>query len=129
MVVAMREVIEISGVSHGTAPIPMGAKIGNIVYSSAIMGKIPGEKHLPQDPERQITQLFLNIHSFMKKAGGTSGHIIQMSVYLKDNSLRELFNQEWVRMFPDPRDRPARHITIVDLRNGMQAQVEIVAVL
>lgn len=125
----MREVIEIPGVSHGSAPIPMGAKIGNIVYSSAIMGMIPGENRLPQEPEHQLAQLFQNIQTFMKEAGGTTDHIIRMSVYLKDNSLRELFNKEWLRMFPDSRDRPARHISIVDLRKGMQAQVEIVAVL
>lgn len=127
---AKREVIEIPGVTHGTAPIPMGAKIGSIVYSSAIMGKDPETNELLLDPENQLACLFKNIETFMEQAGGTTGNIIRMSVYLKDNSLRNLLNKEWLIMFPDERDRPARHITIHDeLRNGMVAQVEMIAVL
>lgn len=126
---AKREVIEIPGVTHGSAPIPMGAKIGSIIYSSAIMGKDAATDSLPEEPERQMQCLFQNIASFMKIAGGSTDNIIRMSVYLKDNSFRELFNQEWLRAFPDHNDRPARHISLTDLRNGMVVQVELVAVL
>jgi enamine deaminase RidA (YjgF/YER057c/UK114 family) len=127
---AKREVIEIPGVSHGTAPIPMGAKIGSIVYSSAIMGKNPETNELPLNPEDQCVLIFQNIESFMEQAGGSPENIIRMSVYLKDNDYRSLFNEQWLKMFPDEHDRPARHISLNDeLRNGMVAQVEIIAVL
>ncbi|WP_134705128.1 RidA family protein [Ammoniphilus sp. YIM 78166] len=126
---AKREVIEIPGVTHGKAPIPMGAKIGSIVYSSAIMGKDARTDELPEDAESQFQFLFRNIKAFMEAAGGSTDQIIRMSVYLKDNSYRELFNQEWLRMFPNPHDRPARHISLADLNRGMCAQVEIIAVL
>lgn len=126
---ANREVIEIPGVTHGKAPIPMGAKIGSIVYSSAIMGKDPSSDELPADAESQIYYLYRNIESFMKAAGGSTDNIIRMSVYLKDNSFKELFNHEWLKMFPDPKNRPARHITLADLHNGMCAQVELISVL
>ncbi len=124
-----REAIEIPGVSHG-APIPMGAKIGNIVFSSAIMGKNAENNELPLEAEPQISCLFQNIESFMKSAGGSSENIIRMSVYLKDNSYRELFNKEWLKMFPNEEDRPARHISINEsLQHGMIAQVELVGVM
>lgn len=125
-----REVIEIPGVSHGTAPIPMGAKIGSIVCSSAIMGMNPETNELPLEPEIQLACLFRNIETFMEQAGGGAGNIIRMSVYLKDNNLRKLLNDQWLAMFPEESDRPARHITIQnELRNGMIAQVEIIAVV
>ena len=127
---AIREVIEIPGVSHGSAPIPMGAKIGPIVYSSAIMGKDSETNELPIDTEQQIECLFKNMETFMLEAGGSVDRIVRMSVYLKDNQFRGIFNQEWLKMFPDEKDRPARHITILpDLSKGMLAQVELVAVL
>lgn len=126
---AKREVIEIPGVTHGKAPIPMGAKIGSIIYSSAIMGKDPETDELPSDSRDQFKFLFQNIGSFMSSAGGSADDIIRFSVYLSDNSFRESFNEEWLKMFPNPDDRPARHITVSPLRNGMVAQVEIVAVL
>ena len=124
-----REAIEIPGVSHG-APIPMGAKIGNIVFSSAIMGKSAENNELPLEAEPQISCLFQNIQSFMESAGGSSENIIRMSVYLKDNSYRELFNKEWLKMFPNEENRPARHISINEsLQHGMIAQVELVGVM
>lgn len=126
---AKREVIEIPGVTHGKAPIPMGAKIGSIIYSSAIMGKDPETDQLPSDSKGQIKFIFRNIRSFIASAGGSTEDIIRFSVYLSDDSYRESFNEEWIEMFQNPKDRPARHITVNPLRNGMVAQVEIVAVL
>ena len=42
-----REVIEIPGLSH-MVPIPMGAKKGNIVFSSAIGGRNPETGETPK---------------------------------------------------------------------------------
>ncbi|WP_227937899.1 RidA family protein [Alkalihalobacillus deserti] len=126
---AKREVIEIPGVSHGTAPIPMGAKIGSMVYSSAIMGKDSRTDQLPEEPQSQMKFIFRNIKLFMESAGGSTDNIIRMNVFLKENSVREDFNEEWLKMFPDNADRPARHITLKDLSRGMYVQVELIAVL
>lgn len=125
-----RETIDIPGVTHGSAPIPMGAKVGSIVYSSAIMGKDSQTNELPMDAEGQMSCLFRNIATFMNEAGGSINSIVRMSVYLKDNSFRVLLNKEWKNMFPDEKDRPARHVSIQkDLQKGMVVQVELVAVL
>lgn len=124
-----RQSIDIPGVAHGKAPIPMGAKIGNLICSSGIMGKDAATGKLPEDPHQEIGCLYRNIRSFMEQAGGTTDHIIKMSVFLKDNAYKEAFNEEWLRMFPDPHSRPARHIMVIDLPGGMRAQVELTAVL
>lgn len=123
-----REVIEIPGLSHG-APIPMGAKIGGFVFSSAISGRDPETGALPEDPDRQAEVLFRNLRTFMKNAGGTPGHIAHMTVFLKEEKYRESINKEWLKMFPDEKDRPARHAVTADLRGHVLFQVEIVAVL
>jgi 2-iminobutanoate/2-iminopropanoate deaminase len=124
-----RKSIEIPGVTHGKAPIPMGARINNIVCSSGIMGKDTANNSLPQDPIKEIDCLFQNIREFMLEAGGTTDDIIKMNVFLKDNQFRDAFNEEWLRLFPNPQSRPARHITLVDLPGGMNVQVELMAVL
>lgn len=127
---AKREVIEIPGVTHGKAPIPMGAKIGSMVFSSAIMGKNPETNELPLQNEDQFAFIFQNIGTFMEKAGGSPNNIIRMSVYLKENEHRNLFNEQWLKMFPDEHDRPARHISInKELTNRMVVQVEVIAVV
>ena len=125
---AKRKVIEIPGLAH-QAPIPMGAKIGNVVYSSAISGIEPQTKSPPQDPDKQAEALFRNIRTFMKQAGGTPEDIIRMTVYLKEESYREAINKEWLKMFPDEHSRPARHAIKIELRGEVLFQIELVAVL
>jgi 2-iminobutanoate/2-iminopropanoate deaminase len=46
---------------------------------------------------------------------------------VKDNSLRDLINIEWLARFPHPHDRPARHILVSDLQHGMWLQLEVMA--
>ncbi|MCH7914011.1 MAG: RidA family protein [Deltaproteobacteria bacterium] len=125
---AKRRVIEIPGLSH-RAPIPMGAAIGNIVFSSAISGRDPKTDVLPGDPDKQAEVLFRNISSFMERAGGTTDDIVRMTVYLKEERYRESINKEWLKMFPDEKDRPARHAIRVDVRGEVLFQIEIIAVV
>jgi len=124
----IRKTIEVPGVAH-RAPIPMGAKIGPLVCSSAIMGLDPNTGRLPEDAATQIYWLFRNMETFMKEAGGSMDNVVRMSIYVRDESLRDLINKEWLQMFPDEHDRPARHVTVTNLRGGMLAQAEIIAVL
>ncbi|MBI2992156.1 MAG: RidA family protein, partial [Deltaproteobacteria bacterium] len=60
-----RQVVNIPGLAHG-APIPNGAKIGNMVFSSAISGRDTETGKLPEEPDRQAEALFRNIRTFMK---------------------------------------------------------------
>lgn len=123
-----REVVEIPGLSHG-APIPMGAKIGGMVFSSAISGRDPETGELPVDPDLQAEVLFRNLRTFMKNAGGTPDSIAHMTVFLREEKYREAINKEWLKMFPDEKDRPARHAITIELRGKVLFQIEIIAVL
>jgi len=125
---AKRKVIEIPGLSHN-APIPLGAKIGSMVFSSGISGRNPETKVIPQEPDRQAEMLFQNIRKFMELAGGTPENIGHMTVFLKEEKYRESINKEWVKMFPDESDRPARHAVKADLRGELLFQVELIAVV
>jgi 2-iminobutanoate/2-iminopropanoate deaminase len=54
--------------------------------------------------------------------------VAKLNVFLSDDADRAHVNTEWLRMFPDPDDRPARHTVRADLRRGMLMQLEFVAV-
>jgi 2-iminobutanoate/2-iminopropanoate deaminase len=123
-----RQSLEIPGIRHN-APIPMGARIGNLLFSSGVMGKDPADDSLPADPARQAELMFQNVRTLLELAGGTLDDVARMTVYLKDNAYREHLNREWVRAFPDEHDRPARHTLLWDLPAGMLIQCELVAVL
>lgn len=125
---AKREIIDISPVSHN-APIPMAVKIRDLVFSSAIMGADPETGELPKAAEEQARFVFQNLRAVMEQAGGDVDDIAHVNVFLKELSYKEIVNGEWLQMFPDERDRPARHSIQADLPGDLLIQLEIVAVL
>jgi 2-iminobutanoate/2-iminopropanoate deaminase len=73
--------------------------------------------------------MFKNLRTLLEAAGASPADVAHMKVYVKDYAYRDAVNQEWLRMFPDEHDRPARHTMLWDLRGGMLVQCEILAVL
>ncbi len=121
--------LEVPGVTHGNAPIPMGARVGNMIFSSGIMGKDPATDKLPADAASQARFAFQNLKTLLAQGGATLADVGRVTVYIKDNSVREALNAEWNACFPDPHDRPARHTLVYDLQGGMLLQLETVAVI
>jgi 2-iminobutanoate/2-iminopropanoate deaminase len=126
--VAHRRTIHLPGLQHG-APIPSGAVVGNVVFSSAISGRDPQTGAAPADPAEQAAQMFRNLRRFMEAAGGTPEDIGHVTLYLKDDKYREAVNKAWLEMFPEAHDRPARHAMKADMRPDVHFQVEVIAVL
>ena len=116
----------------GPAPIPDGARIGNVVCSSLLSGRDAqtGGEH-PADPNEQAAALFRNVRAFMEQAGGTPDDIVQLTVYLRDEQYRSAINSEWLKMFPDAQDRPGRIVVYREFRleSSLIAEVSLIAVL
>jgi 2-iminobutanoate/2-iminopropanoate deaminase len=129
MTFSKRRSLEVAGVSHGSAPIPMGSRVGNIIYSSGIAGIDPMTSELSSDAATQARFAFQNLHSMLVDGGASFEDVVRVTVYLKDNSARDAINVEWLKAFPDPHSRPARHALIYDLQHGMLLQLEAVAVV
>lgn len=121
--------LHVPGVTHGKTPIPMGARVGNILYSSAIMGKDPATDTLASDADGQARYAFENLRSLLAEGGASTDDIVRVTVFVKDGSMREHVNKYWLEMFPDPDDRPSRHTQTLDLQGGMLVQLEVVAVI
>ena len=125
---ARRKSIHINGMEHG-APIPNGAVIGNMIFSSAISGKDAKTGVLSPEADEQAVAMFRNLRLFIEAAGGSPENIAYMKVYLKEEKYRDAVNKAWLDMFPDEHDRPARHSIKVDLRGNNLFQIEVIAVL
>jgi 2-iminobutanoate/2-iminopropanoate deaminase len=124
---ARRKTIDLEGIAHN-APIPMAAVIGNVLATSAIFGADSRTGEIPDTPEVEIACLFENVTAVLDAAGGSCDDILRMGVLLKETTLRQIVNVHWLVMFPDEKDRPARHISVVaDL--PVSAQIELLAVL
>jgi 2-iminobutanoate/2-iminopropanoate deaminase len=123
-----RRSIDLPGWSHA-APVPLGCRVGNMVFSSRISGRDPATGALPAEPTEQARLLFANLAAFMAAAGGTTQHIGHVTVLLSDPAYRSAFDEAWLGAFPDPASRPARHVREGPLRGGVCFQVEVIAVL
>jgi 2-iminobutanoate/2-iminopropanoate deaminase len=121
--------IEIPRVTHGGAPIPMGARVGNMLYSSGIPGVDAYTGKLGSDAANQARCAFDNLRSLLAAGGARLEDVVRLTVYIKDNGAREHVNAQWLACFPDAHDRPARHTLVYDLPGGMLLQLEVVAVM
>ena len=121
--------IEVPGVTHGNVPIPMGARVGNMIFSSGIAGKDPATNKVPADAAEQAHFAFQNLRTLLEKGGASLQDVGHVTVFVKDDSVRDAINAEWVKCFPDPHDRPARHTLVHELRGGMLLQLEAIAVV
>lgn len=129
MTIKRKRSLHIDGVNHGAAPIPMGARVGNTLYSSGIPGVDPATGKLAQGPAAQAHFAFAHMKALLEKGGATLDDVVRMTVYIADPAAREAINVEWLQCFPDPDDRPARHTLHHDLPHGLLLQIEIVAVI
>ena len=126
---AKRTSIEIPGMGHG-APIPMGSKIGNTLYSSGISGFDCEIGLMPESAEEQAVQMFKNVATLLQQAGSSPEDVIRMTLLMQDRKDLVAINPEWVKMFPDEHSRPARHAVELSARAGIALlQAEIVAIL
>jgi len=109
------------------APIPLGARVGGLICSSAIAGKDPCTGALPADAAQQCANAFTNMKSLLAAGGASLADVVRLSVTLGDDALRDTVNLHWLACFPDPDDRPARHISVQPLQHGMAVQLELMA--
>ncbi len=93
------------------------------------MGKDPSTDQLPEDGASQARFMFDNLRELLRLGGATLDDVVRMTVYVKDNGQREAVNEQWLRCFPDPDDRPARHTQVMDLPGRMLVQLEAIAVM
>ncbi|MEM5436747.1 RidA family protein [Paraburkholderia diazotrophica] len=119
--------IDVPGLAHN-APIPVGARVANVLCSSAIAGKDPATGKLAAHPADQARLAFDNLRRFLDAGGATPADVVKVTVYVKDDSVREHINAHWFALWPDPAQRPARHIVVHGLQHGMALQLEILAV-
>ena len=124
-----RKSIMFPGFSHQN-PIPNASRVGNIVMSSVIGGTRPGTRELPASLEEQVANVFAHIRHDIEAAGGSVDDIIKITFWVKDPvSQRAALNMEWVKMFPDPESRPARHTLSLPADNRALVQADFTAVL
>lgn len=125
---ATRTSIYVEGFSHKN-PIPAACRIGRMLYSGSIQGTDPASGKYGATIDEQSTLMFAHVRRIVEAAGGNAAHIIKMTVWMRDRAQREAVNREWLKMFPDPDSRPARHAMQAPLDGDKLLECDFIAVL
>lgn len=123
----MTRSIEVPGLHHGKAPIPAASINGGLLVSSGINGMDPATGKLVESVEDQAALVFANLTRIVEAAGGTVADVVKCTFFVKDSSTKEPINKEWLKLFPDPAARPARHTLTQSLADPIHLQCEIIA--
>lgn len=124
-----RTTIEVEGLHHAGAPIPLAARVGPLLASGSINGQDPQTGEFPEDPADQVALVFANIRRVMAAAGGDTTDIAKLTISVRDKGIRPLIDEQWIAMFPDEHDRPARHLVTADIPPFLHLQAELLAYL
>ncbi len=122
-----RQTIHVEGFTHAN-PIPAAARVGPLLMSGLVNGTDAATGKLAEGLEAQCACMFEQIRSILAAAGGGAEHLVRITVWLKDRSQRGPLNEQWLKMFPDANDRPARlSLQASELTGGVLVQCEITA--
>ena len=107
---------------------PMGVRMGNAFFSSSITGRDPATGRLGDSAEQQFDLAFRNMSTLVEQAGLKTDDIAHVTVFIGDAGGRQLINKPWLQIFPDEHNRPARKTTTYPLPDGVQVQLQALAV-
>ncbi|MBY8859202.1 RidA family protein [Nocardia sp. CA2R105] len=116
------------GFAHAN-PIPVGSRIGPFLASGVLTGRDPVTRELPDSLDQQCANVFEHVRALLAAAGGTTDDILKMTFWLADYRDRAALNREWLAMFPDPANRPARQAVAAQLDGGSRIHCDLLAVL
>ena len=125
---ARRESIYLSGFKHKN-PIPNACVVDGLLMSGVILGVDAATGEMPASIEAQCANMFGHVRAILQAAKGTTDDIIKITVWLRDPSQRKPVNDEWLAMFPDHDDRPARHALPLTSDGPALVQCDVTAVL
>lgn len=121
-----RQLVHVPGVTH-TNPIPIGVKIGGMVFSSRILPYDPATGAPPEAFADQVRCLFANVRTFLTNAGAEPRHVTQARLFIHDKGdmpqvepyLQDLFGA----------DRPAVPVVTYGTGTRLQVYLELIASL
>lgn len=98
---------EVDGFRHGS--IPAVTKIGPLYTSSPIPPLLPGADGPAADVDTQVDDLFAMIGLHLSAAGIDWDDLAKVEFFIDEPSSRAAINKAWLKRFPHPTMRPARH--------------------
>lgn len=121
-----RRSVHAEGYSHQTA-IPTGSRVGPLLASSIIVGFDPGTRSMPEAADDQLRNVLRHAGAIIAAGGATWDDVVKMTFHVATGDVRDVVERQWVELFPDADNRPARHTQVVDLPRKVLVQADFLA--
>jgi 2-iminobutanoate/2-iminopropanoate deaminase len=111
------------------ATVPHAVVVNDMVYASGLSGTDPVTGEPCGDLKRQVATALQHMRRLVEKAGGSLDNVgrgVGFCTRLED---RDLVDQVWMDVFPDPNDKPAFKVLLADLPPGQLVRIDCVALL
>lgn len=120
--------VYLEGFSHAN-PVPVASRMGPFLFSGVLTGRDPVTREMPHGLDQQCTNVFERVRELMDAVGSGVDRIAKLTIWLADYRDRDAVNREWLAMFPDPAQRPARQCMTAALDGGALIHADLVAIL
>lgn len=115
-------------VNGASNPAPQGLRIDDLIVGLGINGANPTTGEIGSGIHEQLANAYANLRSLVEASGAAVENIGQVSFFLADFDHRNLINDPWVEMFPDPDDRPTYKFMPATMVGGELVRLEAFAV-
>jgi enamine deaminase RidA (YjgF/YER057c/UK114 family) len=113
-----RTSIHLEGFAHEN-PVPAASRIGPYLFSGVLTARDPRTGEIPAGLEEQVVEVFARARELLDAAGGSTDDVVKLTFWVADYRDRVAINREWLAMFPDEADRPARQVMSAALDRGV----------
>lgn len=128
LVGSRRRVLNIPGVAH-TNPIPMGVRIGDMLFSSRVLPYDPATGRPAEGLQQQARFVFDNVERLLAAGGAEARHITQARLFLADPDYRGVAIEHWRKLVGSLQPQPVLHVTPYSLAPALLVMLEVIAEL
>src|SRR5215212_6050356 len=111
------------------ATVPHAVVVNDMVYASGLSGTDPVTGEPCGDLKRQVATALQHMPRLVETAGGSLDNVGRAVGFCTRVEDRDMVDQVWMDMFPDPNDKPAFKVLVGDLPPGELVRIDCVALL
>ena len=108
---------------------PLGVRVNDMVYATGLTGVDPVTGEAAGDIKAQTATALAHLRTLVERAGGSLDNVGRAVGFCTKAEDRNLVDEVWMTVFPDPNDKPAFKVLLGDLPAGQLVRIDAVALL
>ena len=122
----MKEIVRTKNAPAAIGPYSQANKVGNLVFTSGIIGVDPETGVAADGSVAQADRAFLSLSNLLEAAGSSMSKVIKTTVFIKNMDDFAAINEVYAKYFPAP--YPSRScVEVARLPKDLLIEIEAIA--